>query len=102
LLWTGKKKIITTLMMEAVRASGKSVYSNEITRRYIPEGSQLHTRRRENLKSHVLLLVYLILISQPPKCIKNSGGTGLGIEFKYLNNALNPTSKVRLFDVGSL
>jgi hypothetical protein len=29
-----------------------SVYSNETTRRYIPEGCHLHTRRRENLKSH--------------------------------------------------
>jgi hypothetical protein len=27
-------------------------YSNETTRRYIPEGSYLHTMRRENLKSH--------------------------------------------------
>jgi hypothetical protein len=28
------------------------VYSNETTRRYIPEGSNLHSRRRENLISH--------------------------------------------------
>jgi hypothetical protein len=27
---------------------------NATTRRYIPEGSNLHTRRRENLKSHTL------------------------------------------------
>jgi len=39
-------------MMEAVRTSETSVYYNETTRRYIPEGSNLHTRRRENLKSH--------------------------------------------------
>jgi hypothetical protein len=42
---------ITTLMMEAVTTSETSVYS-ETTRRYIPARSPLHTRRRENLKSH--------------------------------------------------
>jgi hypothetical protein len=41
------------LMMEAVRTSETSVYS-ETTRRYIPEGSNLHTRRRENLKSRMI------------------------------------------------
>jgi hypothetical protein len=41
------------LMMETVRTCETSVYSNETTRRYIPEGSYLHTRRRENLKSHM-------------------------------------------------
>jgi hypothetical protein len=28
------------------------VYCNDTTRRYISEGSHLHARRRENLKSH--------------------------------------------------
>jgi hypothetical protein len=28
---------------------------NETTRRYMPERSHLHTRRRENLKSHTLI-----------------------------------------------
>jgi hypothetical protein len=37
-----------TLMMEAVRASETSAFSKETTRRYIPEGSNLHTRRSEN------------------------------------------------------
>jgi len=41
-------------MMEAVRNSETSVYSKETTWRYIPEDSNLHTRRRENLKSHML------------------------------------------------
>jgi len=41
--------------MEAVRSSETSVCSNETTRRYIPEGSHLHTRRRDNLKSHIHL-----------------------------------------------
>jgi hypothetical protein len=38
--------------MEAVRTSETSVNLNVNTRRYIPEDSKLHTRRRENLKSH--------------------------------------------------
>jgi hypothetical protein len=40
------------LLMEAVRISETSVYYNETARRYIPEGCNLHTRHRENLKSH--------------------------------------------------
>jgi hypothetical protein len=40
--------------MDAVRTSEMTVHSNETTRRYIPEDSKLHTRRRENLKSHFL------------------------------------------------
>jgi len=40
------------LMMEAARTSETSV-DNYFTRQYIPEdNSELHTRRRENLKSH--------------------------------------------------
>jgi hypothetical protein len=39
--------------MEAVHTSETSVYSNETAQRYIPEGSNLHNRRRENLKSHI-------------------------------------------------
>jgi hypothetical protein len=41
--------------MEAVHTSETSVYSNESTRRYISESSHLHTRRRQNLKSHTIL-----------------------------------------------
>jgi hypothetical protein len=40
--------------MEAVRSSETSVNFNVSTRRYIPQDSKLHTRRRENLKSHKL------------------------------------------------
>jgi hypothetical protein len=47
---------ITALIVEAACTSETSVYwvrySNKTTRRYIPEGYNLHTRRRENLKSH--------------------------------------------------
>jgi hypothetical protein len=38
------------LMMEAECISETSIYFNETTRRYVPEGYILHTRRRENLK----------------------------------------------------
>jgi len=38
--------------MEAVRVSETSVNFKATTRRYIPEDFKLHTRRRENLKSH--------------------------------------------------
>jgi hypothetical protein len=41
------------VMMEAVRTFETSVYS-DTTRRYIPEGSNLHTRRRENFKYHTM------------------------------------------------
>jgi hypothetical protein len=41
-------------MMEAVRTSETSV-NNHFTRQYNPEGnSEHHTRRRENLKSHIV------------------------------------------------
>jgi hypothetical protein len=39
-------------MMEAARTSETSVDIQLRTRQYIPEDSELHTRRRENLKSH--------------------------------------------------
>jgi hypothetical protein len=40
------------LMMEATSTSETSVNFYQTTRRYNPEDSHLHTRRRENLKSH--------------------------------------------------
>jgi hypothetical protein len=46
------------LMMEAVRISETTVTFNVTTRRYIPEDSKLHTRRRENLKSHIALCIH--------------------------------------------
>jgi hypothetical protein len=48
----GVDRRLIVLMMEAVRTSETSVYSSETTRHCIPEDSHLHTRRRENLKSH--------------------------------------------------
>jgi hypothetical protein len=44
-------KSLTALMMDAVITSETSVYFNETTRRYIIEGSNLPTRRCENLNS---------------------------------------------------
>jgi type IV secretory pathway component VirB8 len=48
------KFFVVALMMEAARTSETSV-DNYFTRQYIPEDeSELHTRRRENLKSHII------------------------------------------------
>jgi hypothetical protein len=41
--------------MEAARTSETSVDIQLRTRQYIPDDSELHTRRRENLKSHILI-----------------------------------------------
>jgi hypothetical protein len=45
-------------MIEAARTSETSVDIDSTTQQYIPEDSELHTRRRENLKSHIPLLVF--------------------------------------------
>jgi hypothetical protein len=50
--------LIQAMLMEAVRTSETSVNFNVTTRRYIPEDSKLHTRRREDLKS-CLYLFYI-------------------------------------------
>jgi hypothetical protein len=44
--------IISPVMMDTVRSPETSVHFKEATRRYIPEDSKLHSRRRENLKSY--------------------------------------------------
>jgi hypothetical protein len=41
------------LRMEAVRACETSVYCNDFTWRFIPEGYHLNIRGRESLKSHI-------------------------------------------------
>jgi hypothetical protein len=47
-------------MMEAARTSETSV-DNHFTRQYIPEdNSEHHTRRRENLKSHLFKLAVFL------------------------------------------
>jgi hypothetical protein len=52
------------LMMEAARTSETSVNFYQTTRRNNPEDSYLHTRRRENLKSHSLKHVSSYLIEK--------------------------------------
>jgi hypothetical protein len=47
--------------MEAARTSETSVFSNDTARPYIPEGSNLYARRRENLKSHTENHHFLLL-----------------------------------------
>jgi hypothetical protein len=49
---TDVSEVRAALMMEAARTSDTSVDILLKTRQYIPEDSELHTRRRENLKSH--------------------------------------------------
>jgi hypothetical protein len=49
--------LLIVLMMEAVSTSETSVNFYQTTRRNIPEDS-FHIRRRENLKSHHLAVVY--------------------------------------------
>jgi hypothetical protein len=46
-------------MMEAENSSETSVNFYQTTRRNNPEDSHLHTRRRENLKSHILFDIIL-------------------------------------------
>jgi hypothetical protein len=48
--------------MEAARTSETSFDTYLTTRQYIPEDSELHIRRRENLQSHILESTVGILI----------------------------------------
>jgi hypothetical protein len=50
-------RAIIDLMKEAARTSETSVEIYLITRQCIPEYSELHTRRRENLKSHKICMI---------------------------------------------
>jgi hypothetical protein len=46
--------IIRAIMMEAARTSETSVDIDLRTLQYVPEDSEFHTRRSENLKSHIM------------------------------------------------
>jgi hypothetical protein len=50
--WIRGRRRYKHLIIEALRSSETPVCFNEITRRYIPEGCNFSTSRRENLKSH--------------------------------------------------
>jgi hypothetical protein len=47
-------------MMKVVRTSETSIRSNQTTRYCIPEGSRLHTCRRENLKSNKVITIFFV------------------------------------------
>jgi hypothetical protein len=64
-------------MMEAVHTSEMSVYSDEITRRNIPEGSHLHTHCHENLKSHARPLIVQKVVHYIPCITEPEGSTVL-------------------------
>jgi hypothetical protein len=51
---------VIAVMIWTARISETSVYSNDTAWRYIPEGSHLHTRRRENLKSQIGPLMFAV------------------------------------------
>jgi hypothetical protein len=54
---------LIALMMEAAQTSETSVDIQLRTWQYMPKDSELHTRRRENLKSHTVSIVEIIKVS---------------------------------------
>jgi hypothetical protein len=50
--------LLIALMMEAASTSETSVNVYQTTRRNNPEDSHLHSRRSENLKSHMLFIYF--------------------------------------------
>jgi hypothetical protein len=50
---------VIALITETASASGTSVNVHQSTRRYNPDDSHLYSRRRENLKSHLHLIMLL-------------------------------------------
>jgi hypothetical protein len=65
---TAEVSSLIALMMEATRTSETSVDIQLRTRQYIPGDSELHTRRRENLKSHTaeILIIFRCHLPPPP------------------------------------
>jgi hypothetical protein len=63
--------IIIALVMEVALISETSVDIECRTRQYIPEDSELHTCRRENLKSHMTEHVGMLEGKEPLSHIKH-------------------------------
>jgi hypothetical protein len=68
-------RVLIVLVIEAASTSETSVNLYQTTRRYNPEDSHLHTRRRENLKSYqfisqIIALQYKQLLRH--KCMECS------------------------------
>jgi hypothetical protein len=80
----------SSLMMEAARTSETSA-DNYFTRQYIPEdNSELHTRRRENLKSHILKTIRnLVTKSNSKLCVKFCLSLSLSLREMDLNYYIN-------------
>jgi hypothetical protein len=53
--------VFATSIIRAKIFHEKSVNFSQTTLRYNPEDSHIHTRRRENLKSHQSAAVFLVL-----------------------------------------
>jgi hypothetical protein len=93
-------------MMEAVRTSETSV-DNHFTRQYIPgENSEHHTRRRENLKSHLLNMAFAYSIPLQPTTslvtYLNSIMPSVNNQGQIAPTSFDSTSDLASFDIWSL
>jgi hypothetical protein len=76
----------SSLMMKAVRTSETSV-DNYFTRQYIPEdNSEHHSRRRENLKSHMKSMFTSDICSIKCKIVFTSAGWSYGFSTLYYSS----------------
>jgi hypothetical protein len=83
--WPGDRLI--ALMVEAVSTSETSV-KFETTQRSITEGCHPHTRRRENLKSHILTCFFMVFLSLCRKMSEEYFKWATTASFHILSNTL--------------